>query len=87
MNNLPPMSDDMKYNGVTLLHLIGNDKDTDLEEWCQKIARLSGQQVDWFTCAGRDGVKALGDIDKVMQIMEKHIHELCDTPIRFGPLI
>ncbi len=35
------------------------------EQWVQKIAKQSGQKVDWFFMGGRIVVKALGDMQKV----------------------
>ena len=37
------------------------------EKWVQKVAKLSGQQVDWGFIGGRAIVRYVGDREKVIQ--------------------
>lgn len=36
-----------------------------VEAWCQRVAKDSGQKVDWHYMAGRAVVRALGDLEAV----------------------
>jgi len=40
-----------------------------IERHVQKIARLSGQRVDWFFAGGRVVVRAIGDMERVMEAL------------------
>lgn len=39
--------------------------------WVRKVAKESGQQVDWYYFGGTAVVKALGDIEKVRAVIQK----------------
>lgn len=41
------------------------------EEWVQKVARKSGQRVDWHYSGGRANVLYLGDYDRVLAAVEE----------------
>jgi hypothetical protein len=41
------------------------------EGWVKKVARLSGQQVDWGFIGGRIRIFAMGDLDKVLLTMRE----------------
>lgn len=73
------MNEEMRVNGVTVLCLGGNDTDMELEAWCRESARLCGQQVDWFTLGGRDGIRVLGNMDKIVPVILNRMHKL-DRP-------
>lgn len=60
----PPCSKDVYANG-TPVWKTDTIRSFNLEPWVQKIAKLSGQSVDWHFAGGRAIVLALGDIDKV----------------------
>ena len=38
-----------------------------MEEWVKKVAKLSGQPVDWHFVGGRARILALGDLGKVRE--------------------
>lgn len=42
-----------------------------LEAWVQKVAKESGQPVDWHWAGGRAQVLALGDLDRVREAIER----------------
>lgn len=42
-----------------------------MEGWVQKVAKESGQPVDWHFFGGRAVVKALGDVGKVREAIRK----------------
>ena len=46
-----------------------------IEQWVQKIAKRSGQPVDWHYAGGRAVVLALGDLDKVQEALEHFMPE------------
>ena len=46
-----------------------------MEEWVKKVAKLSGQQVDWHFAGGRARVLALGDIKKVESAIQELMPE------------
>ncbi len=48
-----------------------------MEEWVQKIAKDSGQRVDWHQFAGRPVIKALGDLSKVRKAIadNRNMHD------------
>ena len=57
-----------KGTEVFLTHTIATK---DIEEWIKKVAKESGQKVDWYYAGGRAFVLALGDIDKVKETLKK----------------
>lgn len=61
-----PCAPDIFQNGhnVFMTHTIPSNA---MERWVQKVAKLSGQPVDWHFCGGRAVVLALGDLDKVQE--------------------
>ena len=56
-----------------LTHSIG--RSAAIERWVQKIARVSGQPVDWHFSGGRVLVKALGNLAAVRNAIRALIHE------------
>lgn len=56
-----------------LTHSIG--RSAAIERWVQKIARVSGQPVDWHFSGGRVLVKALGNLAAVRSAIRSLIHE------------
>lgn len=56
-----------------LTHSIG--RAAAIERWVQKIARVSGQPVDWHFSGGRVLVKALGNLAAVRSAIRSLIHE------------
>ena len=46
-----------------------------MEGWVKKVANLSGQKVDWYFFGGRAIVKALGDCDKVVDVINQLLPE------------
>ena len=63
-------SDQMKspdrevWNHGTVMFITNTIDSPEMEWWVQKVAKISGQRVDWY-CAGGHIVRALGDLDKV----------------------
>ena len=51
-------------------------KPADVELWVQKVAQLSGQQVDWHYSGGRAHVLCLGDHTAVRDAVDKLKPEL-----------
>jgi hypothetical protein len=47
---------------MMVTHTIGSNS---IEGWVKKIAKKSGQPVDWHFAGGRARILALGDLDKV----------------------
>ena len=52
------------------------------EIWVQLVAARSGQQVDWSQYAGRQAVKALGDIPKARAMLDQLRPELEAVMVR-----
>ncbi len=46
----------------------------ELNKWVSRVARLSGQKVDWHWMAGRAVVLALGDLVKVKAALREMMH-------------
>ena len=74
MPELPRCNQEVYEHGtvVFVTHSIPSAK---LEEWVQKVAKLSQQPVDWHFVGGRAVIKALGDLGKVMQAMTELLPE------------
>lgn len=72
---LPPMDQEIYLNG-TIIVLIEGVHANVLEKWVQKVARVSGQRVDWHSYARWATVKALGDIEKVKQTVQDLASEI-----------
>ena len=47
----------------------------DIEAWVQRVAKISGQPVDWYFAGGRVMVLALGDLAKVRAAIRKLMPE------------
>jgi len=74
MKTPPPCNKDIYDNGtsVFITHSIPSE---DIEKWVKKIAKLSGQPVDWHFFGGRAVVLALGDIQKVKDTIKTLLPE------------
>lgn len=46
-----------------------------IERWVQRIAKTSGQRVDWHFAGGRVMVLALGDLDRTKAAIREHMPE------------
>ncbi|MEK7545493.1 MAG: hypothetical protein AAB554_00275 [Patescibacteria group bacterium] len=46
-----------------------------MDGWVKKVAKLSGQRVDWHFVGGRAVVRALGDITKIKKAIAKLMPE------------
>ncbi len=70
-----PCNHDVYERGelMFLTHSIG--RSAAIERWVQKIARVSGQPVDWHFSGGRVLVKALGNLAAVRSAIRSLIHE------------
>lgn len=69
MRKEPPPCDTEVYNkGETIFvtHTIGSEE---IEKWVKKIAKKSGQKVDWFFMGGRAVVKCVGNFDKARKAL------------------
>lgn len=53
-----------KGTSVFVTHTIPSNA---MEEWVRKVAKASGQRVDWHFCGGRANVLAIGNLDLVRQ--------------------
>lgn len=58
---------------VMTTHSIGGSNA--IERWVQKLARTSGQPVDWHFVGGRVVIKALGDLKRVYEAFAVHLPE------------
>lgn len=43
----------------------------EMEEWVKKVAKISGQPVDWHVAGGNRRVLALGDLDAVHDAIDE----------------
>lgn len=70
-----PCADDIYRKGeiVLQIHSVSSNR---MEGWVQKIARESGQRVDWHFAGGWATVKAIGDIEAVNKAIQDHYPEL-----------
>jgi len=78
------------YERGTVVHQCNSVSSNRMEGWVRKIAKESGQRVDWHFFGGWAVVKALGDIPAVEAAIEKHSHELDylrDQSLRGMPFI
>ncbi len=68
LGDAPSTSDEIFTRGLTVFvtHTI---RPAHMEAWVQRIAKLSGQPVDWRQVGGRFQVKTLGDRAKVRRAM------------------
>lgn len=85
MARLPPPCNPEIYSDGTLVMMTHSIGSQDMERWVKKVARKSGQPVDWHFAGGRACIKALGDLDKVREairaLMPEHdALQLKDAP-------
>lgn len=64
-NSIPTGPDPEVRDHGTMVFITNTITSPDMEAWVQKVAKMSGQRVDWY-CAGGHVVRALGDMNKVM---------------------
>jgi hypothetical protein len=64
-----PCNPEVFSHGEVMLvtHSISSNR---MEQWVKKVAKISGQPVDWHFVGGRAVIKALGDITKVRSAMD-----------------
>jgi hypothetical protein len=58
---------------VLQMHSVSSNR---MEGWVKKIAKQSGQPVDWHLAAGWATVKALGDLTKVNDAIQENYDDL-----------
>lgn len=68
----PPPCDDLIYSQGTTVFVGDTIGSCAIERWVKKIAKTSGQCVDWHWAGGRANVLAIGDIEKVRAAIEQH---------------
>lgn len=68
--------DEEVFNFGTTVAVASDVSPQVMEAWCQKVAKESGQKVDWGYMAGRAVVKALGDLGAVDKAA--YWHCICD---------
>jgi len=73
--DLPPMDKEIYLNG-TIIVLIEGVHANVMEEWVQKVARVSGQRVGWHSYARWAVVKTLGDLERVTQTVQDLASEI-----------
>jgi hypothetical protein len=66
---------DVYRDGTLILHTQNIDYH-DMEQWVRKVARESGQRVDWHPVGGRPCVLALGDVAKARETALRLLPEL-----------
>jgi hypothetical protein len=66
----PPPCNKKVYNNGTPVFVTHTIPSNAMEKWVKKVAERSGQPVDWHFFGGRAVVKALGDLDKVIEAIE-----------------
>lgn len=64
--------DDEVYRKGEVITVLGDHPGSErIEAWVVRIRKASGQRVDWHFFAGRAVIKALGNTDAVVAVMEK----------------
>lgn len=63
----PPPCDKKVFQNGELVFVTHTIPSNAMEGWVKKVAKRSGQRVDWHFAGGRACVLALGDIAKVHQ--------------------
>lgn len=66
----PPDCDKKVFKKGTALFMTHSIPPNAMEGWVKKVAKKSGQRVDWHFAAGRAIVKAFGDLDKVVDAIK-----------------
>lgn len=66
----PPCDPEIEKKGTVVLttHSVPSCA---TERWVKKVAEQSGQRVDWGFVGGAIVIKALGDLDKVLETMRE----------------
>jgi hypothetical protein len=67
----PPPCDSKVFKEGQRVFMTHSIPSNAMEGWVQKVAKLSGQPVDWHFYGGRAVVLALGDLDKVQQAIQE----------------
>jgi len=65
-----PRCDDEVFRKGELVLMTHSIPSTNLEQWVNHIAEVSGQRVDWHFAAGRACILALGDVERVRETIE-----------------
>lgn len=60
------------YENGTSVFVTHTIRAVDIEVWVQKIAKDSGQKVDWHYSGGRAQILALGDLVKVRAAIQSN---------------
>lgn len=71
----PPACDPEVYRKGKVVFVTHTISPNAIEGWVKQVALLSGQKVDWHFVGGRAFVRALGDIEKVMTVIEQLMPE------------
>ena len=69
-----PMDREVYERGTTILKGLGGEANA-VEAWVRRVAKESGQRVDWFYCYGRVFVKAMGDVERARAVAERLMPE------------
>lgn len=69
MTNLDHIDPDIYENGTAVAIIIAPGK-ADIETFVQRVAKESGQRVDWHYMGGRGVVRAIGDLALVRETIE-----------------
>lgn len=65
----PPNTSSDIYENGELMMVTSSIGSNALERWVKKVAKLSGQPVDWHWHGGRAQILALGDLEQVKSAM------------------
>lgn len=71
----PTRCDPEVYSKGTTVGLTHTIASCAMEKWVQKVAKESDQRVDWFFMGGRAVIRALGDLEKVREAIQKLLPE------------
>ena len=65
-----PLSDPEVMQGEVVFHSATSIPSERVEEWVKYVASLSGQRVDWGWWGHHVKVHAIGDLDRVREVIE-----------------
>lgn len=72
----PPDCDPEVYKHGKCVMITHSIDSKHIEWWVKQVASRSGQRVDWHWFGGRAVVKAIGDLDKVRDVIQAMMPEL-----------
>lgn len=64
------------YEKGSTVFVVGDWTSEKMDEWVKKVAKQSGEKVDWHYEGGRARIRGLGDLEKIRNTIKAMLPEL-----------